>query len=65
MMKNFTRLKLAAWIAVTAFTVLFSTTDVCTAADGILQVTVEKEAQNPIEGIIFNENGVAGRSLIC
>lgn len=60
MMKKIARLKLAAWIAVTAFTVLFSTTDVCTAADGILQVTIEKEAQNPIEGItvyLFNENG--------
>ena len=59
-MKKVAGLKLATWLAVTAFTVFFSTAIVCTAADGILQVTVEKEAQNPIQGItvyLFNENG--------
>ncbi len=60
MMKKVAELKLSTWLAVTAFTVLFFTAVICTAADGILQVTVEKEAQNPIEGItvyLFNENG--------
>ncbi|MDY6793291.1 MAG: Ig-like domain-containing protein [Thermodesulfobacteriota bacterium] len=60
MMKKFAGLKLATRIAVMAFALFFSTAVICTAADGILQVTIEKDAQNPIEGVtayLFSESG--------
>jgi Big-like domain-containing protein/FG-GAP repeat protein/K319-like protein len=59
-MKKIVGLKLASWLAVTVFAVFFSTATICSAADGILQVNIEKEAQSPIVGItvyLFNENG--------
>ena len=47
-------------IIVLTFAIIFSSTAICIAADGILQVTIEKSAQNPIVGIrvyLFNESG--------
>jgi uncharacterized surface anchored protein len=45
---------------VITFAVFFSTVALCTAADGILQLTLEKSPQNPIVGTpvyLFNESG--------
>jgi len=61
MHKDITRLKrIVGVIIVLFFAVFFSTAAICAADDGILQVTVEKSAQNPIVGTpvyLFTESG--------
>jgi hypothetical protein len=61
MNKNIFRLKgIARIIIVLTFAVFFSTAAICAAADGILQVTIEKSAQNPLVGTpvyLFTESG--------
>jgi hypothetical protein len=52
MHKKITKLKsVVGVIIILAFSVFFSTAAICAAADGILQVTLEKSAQNPLVGI--------------
>jgi RHS repeat-associated protein len=61
MHKTITRPKLSMGvIIVLTFAIIFSSTAICIADDGILQVTVEKSVQNPIVGTpvyLFNESG--------
>ncbi len=61
MHKKITRPKcITRVIIVLTFAVIFSSSAICVASDGILQVTIDKSAQNPIVGIpvyLFNESG--------
>ncbi|MGD9106548.1 MAG: DUF6531 domain-containing protein, partial [Desulfobacterales bacterium] len=61
MRKKINRTKSVTWvIIVLTFALLFSKVDICAAAEKILQVTIEKSAQNPIVEIpvyLFNEGG--------
>ena len=57
---SFRRKGLAGIIIILSLAVLFSTAAICAAANGILQVTIEKSAQSPMAGIpvyLFTENG--------
>jgi hypothetical protein len=47
---SFRRKGIAGIIIILTFAVIFSTADICAAADGMLQVTIEKSAQNPMVG---------------
>ena len=51
MHKNiFRRKRVVGIIIILTFVMFFSTAAICAAADGILQVTLEKSAQNPLVG---------------
>ncbi|MGD2028827.1 MAG: hypothetical protein PVG86_02725 [Desulfobacterales bacterium] len=51
MHKTITRPKLSIRvIIVLTFAMIFSSTAICIADDGILQVTIEKSAQSPLVG---------------
>ena len=53
-------IRVSGVIIVLTIAVFFSTAAICVAADGILQVTIEKSAQNPIVGTpvyLFSESG--------
>ena len=60
MFKKYFGFKLFALTTFILVATLLSTGAICIAADGVLQVTVEKSPQNPIVGIrvyLFNESG--------
>lgn len=61
MYKNIFRLKsVVGIIIILSCAVFLSTAAICDADDGILQVTIEKSAQNPMVGTpiyLFNESG--------
>jgi hypothetical protein len=57
---SFRRKSISGIIIILTFALLFSTAVICAAADGMLQVTIEKSAQIPMVGTpvyLFNENG--------
>ncbi|CAB1062259.1 Unclassified head protein [Olavius sp. associated proteobacterium Delta 1] len=52
--------KTAIWFMVLTIASLFTAATICTADGGLLQVTVQKDSQNPLEGVrvyLFNESG--------
>ena len=56
----FRRKRVVGIIIILTFVMFFSTAAICAADDGILQVTLEKSAQNPLVGTpvyLFTESG--------